>query len=399
MNQHERLYTRLQKDFPTVKPAPRWLAYSADFYLKAKNLDEVSELYRLAPQMGFAILPLGSGSLLPPKSAPVTLGIGLPRQRGSLVLNAERLTLEVGSSATVRQVNERLAKAGLVLRHLPDNPGSTLGGWLGSSARGMERLDRGGKEWPLIGGEYLLYGGLRGFVGRRTLKGVAGYELSRLLQGKWGRLGWAESLILRLRPKAERERLVLVCPSEPAGWAELFGELPFRLKTLVGLELVDKTSAPFVGWPVAGPRFAALSWLAGPSGAVEKEVSELVSAVCGGGSLEIGEDDSWRRELGAFRSGISSRGEMKQILRLTANPGVAPQLLSWAERQELGQAVLVGHIIDGEYELYLRSGNLPELPGGVEIRQRIYITDGVWRLADAPAIEPLVGGFFTDSVV
>lgn len=394
MKEYDLLYTRLQKDFPAIKPAPKWLTYSADFYLKIRNLTEATELYRLALQMDFSILPLGAGSFLPPKGAQATLGISLPRRKGSLVLQSERLTLEADCSATINQINRALDKAGLNLRHLPSNPTSTLGGWLGSFARGMERLDRGGREWPLIGGEYLLYGGSQGFVGRRTLKGVAGYELSRLLQGKWGRLGWAESLVLRLRPKPERELLVLVCPSEPAGWAELFGELPFKLKTLMGLELVDKTSAPFVGWSVAGPRFAALAWLAGPAIAVEKEVGELVSALSGGGNLEVGGEENWRRELGEFRQRITNRGEMKQMLRLTADSSAAPRLLSWAEKKELGEVVLVGHLIDGEYELYLRNGKLPELPSGVEIEQRIWITEGRWRLAEAPSIEPVVMDIF-----
>jgi len=394
MKEYDLLYTRLQKDFPAIKPAPKWLTYSADFHIKITNFNEATELYRLALRMDFAILPVGAGSFLPPKSAQPTLGISLPRRKGSLVLQSERLTLEADCSVAIDQVNKTLDRAGLNLRHLPSNPDSTLGGWLGSSARGIERLDRGGREWPLIGGEYLLYGGRQGFVGRRTLKGVAGYELSRLLQGKWGSLGWAESLVLRLRPKPERELLVLICPSEPAGWAELFGYLPFKLKTLMGLELVDRTSAPFVGWPVAGPRFAALAWLGGPAIAVEKEVGELVSALSGGGNLEVGGDESWRKELGEFRQRISNRGEMKQMLRLAADSSVAPKLLSWAEKKELGEVVLVGHLIDGEYELYLRNEKLPGLPSGVWIERRIWITEGRWRLAEAPSIEPVVMDIF-----
>jgi hypothetical protein len=127
---------------------------------------------------------------------------------------------------------------------------------------------------------------------------------------------------------------------------------------------------------------------------VEKEVGELVSALSGGGNLEVGADDSWRRELGEFRQRISNRGEMKQMLHLTVDSSVAPRLLSWAEKKELGEVVLVGHLIDGEYELYLRNGNLPELPSGVWIERRIWITEGRWRLAEAPGIEPVVLDIF-----
>lgn len=392
MDSLEKIRSKLQKEFPSVKKASKWLSFSADLHLKAKNIDEALRIYRLASKLGFAVLPLGAGTLLPPKEDKPTVALTLPRKKGSLDLRPERLTLEADCSATIGEVTGALDKAGMALRHLPSNSNTTLGGWMGSFSRGAERMDRGGREWPIIGAEYILYGGRKGFVGRRTMKGVAGYELSRLMQGKWGRVGLAESLVLRLRPKAPTQKLALICPGEPSGWVEVFGELPFRLTTLLGLELVDRSVVPFVSWPVSGPRFAMLAWFAGPPRAVDDELSRMVGAVSGGGSMEVGEDGRWLEELADFRRIHTEKGEMRQLLYLEADGDSAPRLMTWADNQGLGEVILVGHLIDGEYELYLRGEEVPQLPDEVKVKRRIRIAEGRWRLSEAPRIDPLVEG-------
>ncbi|MDI3317980.1 MAG: FAD-linked oxidase C-terminal domain-containing protein [Bacillota bacterium] len=143
-------------------------------------------------------------------------------------VDPENLTAEVGAGTSPAELREALAAAGL---RYPADEGdglaSTLGGHLASGVGGPLAALRGGpRDWVLglvvVDGE-----GERLWLGGRSVKNVAGYDLVRLLVGSWGALGAIERAVLRLEPRPEVRRSWLLPlpagaqPPTPRSVAEL----------------------------------------------------------------------------------------------------------------------------------------------------------------------------------
>jgi glycolate oxidase len=99
-------------------------------------------------------------------------------------------------------VGRAAAPHGLVY---PPDPGSfeisTIGGNLATNAGGLRCVKYGVTRDAVLGVEVVLAGGRTVRTGRRTVKGVTGYDLTGLFVGSEGTLGVITSATLRLRPR------------------------------------------------------------------------------------------------------------------------------------------------------------------------------------------------------
>ena len=130
------------------------------------------------------------------------------------------------------------------LRYPPD-PGSwessTIGGNVATNAGGMCCVKYGVTAEYVIGLEVVLASGEVLRTGRRTAKGVAGYDLTRLFVGSEGTLGVITEITLALRPAAEESlTLVAVFPSTAAAGAAVASVSSQGLTPSL-LELLDQT--------------------------------------------------------------------------------------------------------------------------------------------------------------
>ncbi|HKO92630.1 MAG TPA: FAD-linked oxidase C-terminal domain-containing protein, partial [Polyangiaceae bacterium] len=89
----------------------------------------------------------------------------------------------------------------------------TLGGNVATNAGGPRAFKYGVTGRHVLGIEAFLMGGQRVFAGRRTAKGVTGYDLASLLVGSEGTLAVFGELTLRLLPPPE-STLTLLVPFE-----------------------------------------------------------------------------------------------------------------------------------------------------------------------------------------
>ncbi len=106
----------------------------------------------------------------------------------------------------------------------PPDPGSwessTIGGNVATNAGGMCCVKYGVTTEYVLGLEVVLASGEVLRTGRRTAKGVAGYDLTRLFVGSEGTLGVITEVTVTLRPApAESLTLVAVFPSTAAAGA------------------------------------------------------------------------------------------------------------------------------------------------------------------------------------
>jgi glycolate dehydrogenase FAD-linked subunit len=202
-----------------------------------------------------AVLRIAATHRVPvvPQGARTGLAGGANATDGALVLSMTTMDQirevdPVNRIAVVQPgvVNATLAKALAAhgLRFPPD-PGSwessTIGGNVATNAGGMCCVKYGVTSEHVIGLEVVLAGGEVLRTGRRTAKGVAGYDLTRLFVGSEGTLGVITEITLALRPLPEESlTLVAVFDTTAAAGAAVAGIAAAGCTPSL-LELVDRT--------------------------------------------------------------------------------------------------------------------------------------------------------------
>jgi glycolate oxidase len=221
-----------------------------------RDTGEVQAVLRACAAHRVPVTPVGARSGKSGGSLAVQGGVALSllRMNRILAVHPEDL-IAIGQPGVVLEALHQAAEAhGLFYAPDPNSAGyCTLGGTVAENAGGPRALKYGvtrdhvlGLEWVLPGGEVLR-------VGRRTHKGVAGYDLVGLFVGSEGTLGVATEVTVKLLP---RPRVVMTALLSFAGvldaaravsGALLSGLLPRCLELLddVALAAVRAQGYPF----------------------------------------------------------------------------------------------------------------------------------------------------------
>lgn len=164
---------------------------------------EVAEVVRLAGVHDVPVVPRGAGT---------GLAGGANAVDGSIVLLTRRLNriLEVDVADRIARVQPGVVNAELVAAAAevglwyPPDPASwescTIGGNVATNAGGLCCVKYGVTRDAVLGLEVVLADGTVTRLGRRTVKGVAGYDLVGLFVGSEGTLGVVTEVTVRLRP-------------------------------------------------------------------------------------------------------------------------------------------------------------------------------------------------------
>ncbi|MDP9989236.1 glycolate oxidase [Arthrobacter oryzae] len=173
----------------------------------AQSVDDVVELLRLAHAAQVPVVPRGAGT---------GLAAGASARAGEIVLDVSRMNRilsidPVEMIAVVEpgvlnaEVNAAAARHGLF--YAPD-PASTaicsIGGNIATNAGGMWCAKYGVTRESVLGLTIVLADGRILRTGRKTIKGVTGYDLNALFIGSEGTLGVVVEATLRLRPRPVR---------------------------------------------------------------------------------------------------------------------------------------------------------------------------------------------------
>jgi len=211
----------------------------------AEREEDVSAVVRFAAAAGLHVVPRGTGT---------GLSGGANAMAESIVLSLERMTQIVEVNAAERYVvaeagviNDTLreAVAALGLWYPPDPASyriSTIGGNAATNAGGICCVKYGVTGDYVLGMRVVLADGEVVALGRRTAKGVTGYDLTALMIGSEGTLGIITELTLRLRPLGGREERAVVGSFdslEAAGVA--VADITSAGIVPAALELVDRT--------------------------------------------------------------------------------------------------------------------------------------------------------------
>jgi glycolate oxidase len=172
--------------------------------LVASSTEQIAAALAWAQRRRVPVVPRGGGT---------SLAGGATAIDGCLVLSTAGMTaireLDPANELAVAEAgvfNADLDRAAAEhgLMYAPD-PSSyeiaTLGGNLATNAGGLRCVKYGVTRDSVLGLEVVLAGGRVLRTGRRTMKGVTGYDLTALFVGSEGTLGVITSATLRLRPR------------------------------------------------------------------------------------------------------------------------------------------------------------------------------------------------------
>jgi glycolate oxidase len=223
----------------------------------ADREEDVSAVVRVAAASGLRVVPRGAGT---------GLSGGANAMARSIVISLERMTRIVEVNAAERYV---VAEAGVIndtLREAvaahglwyPPDPASyrisTIGGNVATNAGGICCVKYGVTRDYVLGMRVVLADGDVVALGRRTAKGVTGYDLTALMVGSEGTLGIVTEVTLRLLPLGGREERAVVGSFgslRAAGVA--VAEITAAGIVPAALELIDRTCVEAVdAWQSLG---------------------------------------------------------------------------------------------------------------------------------------------------
>ncbi|MEU9251451.1 FAD-linked oxidase C-terminal domain-containing protein [Streptomyces sp. NPDC048270] len=210
-----------------------------------RTVEQVRHVMRTATALRVPVVPQG---------ARTGLSGGANASDGCIVLSLVKMDRILEISAVDRiavvepgVVNAVLSRAvaaqGL---YYPPDPSSweqcTIGGNIGTASGGLCCVKYGVTAEYVLGLDVVLADGRLLSTGRRTAKGVAGYDLTRLFVGSEGSLGIVVRAVLALRPAPPRQ-LVLAAefPSVAAACAAVCAVMEAGLTPSL-LELMDRTT-------------------------------------------------------------------------------------------------------------------------------------------------------------
>ncbi len=279
-----------------------------------RTTEQVASLMAAAHEHRVPVVPRGAGSGLTGGSNAIDGSLVLCLERMRQVRNVDVANGYVETEPGILNTELREHVAGHGLWYAPD-PASkdfcSIGGNVNTNAGGLCCVKYGVTRDAVLGLEVVLPDGRITRVGRRTVKGVAGYDLAGLMVGSEGTLGIVTMARLRLRPLPPPAATVVALFSDVASAGRAVEKI-MATSTPSLLELLDRTTMQAVeewrpsGLPVeAGALRRAQSDF--PGAGADHEGESVLEACLAAGAMEgyRSEDpDQAEMLLGARRMAI-----------------------------------------------------------------------------------------------
>ena len=205
---------------------------------------ETQKIVAIAQDLGVPMVARGGGTGLRGGAVPMAGGIVISteRMKGACEIHKEDLYAVAGAGVTVRDLRRQVEAAGL---YFPIDPASestaTVGGSVGDGAVGMHGLKYGTMRNYVLGLEVVTPDAKTLALGARTVKNVAGYDLTRFMVGAEGVFAIVTSAILKLLPMGER-RVLAFDFADGAGAGSAAAEIMKAGFDPAALEIADATT-------------------------------------------------------------------------------------------------------------------------------------------------------------
>ena len=277
-----------------------WAPYgTAVAAVRPKTTDDVRRIVAVCARHGVPIVPRGAGTGLSGGANAVdgAVIVDLSRMNRIVEVDADNMTATVQAGVVNDDLKKAVAEHGLWYPPDPASaPWSTIGGNVATNAGGLCCLKYGVTRDYVLGLEAVVGGpagdyGTAVRLGRRTTKGVSGYDLAGLFTGSEGTFGVLTEITVRLRParRAAPRTVVgafgsVVAAGEAVAAITRAGLLP------AALELLDRTCLRAVEeWKRLGLEADAaallLAQLDTPGAAGDEEASAVAGVFRAAGAI------------------------------------------------------------------------------------------------------------------
>ncbi len=355
-----------------------------------KGSDEVSLLAREAAAHEVALVPRGGGTGKAGACIPAAgqVVVDLSRMNRILALKPQDLYAVIEPGVVTADLHRAAAAEGLMY---PPDPASfescTLGGNIMTNAGGPRAVKYGVTQRYVWGLEMVLMGGEVMRVGRRSIKGVAGYDLTSLIVGSEGTLALVTEATLHVIPAPQAVETAwlsfsdLMAASRAATQVFAAGILPRVMEVLdhAALDAVRPVSAFAV--PQAG---AAL--LVESDGSHAQAIAELlrlceIAVAHGATDSAVAKSEREREAMRRARRLVS--GRFKEAYPHKMSDDVAVPRSRMAELLDRAQAAgaaagipvaAYGHLGDGNLHLNLLCRTQDERERATPLRRQMLAT-------------------------
>ena len=286
-----------------------------DVVVVAERAEDVALTLAIAEAHGVPVTPRAGGTGRTGGAVPVAGGIVLRTDRLSQIKEIDRhdLVCVAQPGVITGELHEACEKEGLFY---PPDPNSLatcmLGGNVAENAGGPRAFKYGVTRDYVLGVEVCLMGGRVLRPGRRTVKGVTGYDVTALLVGSEGTLGVFTEVTLRLVPKPPEVATILALFEDVHACGDAVTAIVAAGLVPRCLELLDRATLEAVrGNGVSvDPRAGAmlLVELDGEAAALEPQLErlgEVVSKGRGVVDLLVAQDAAQRGRLWEARRALS----------------------------------------------------------------------------------------------
>jgi glycolate oxidase len=350
-----------------------------DAVVRTRSTQDVAAVMRAASRHRIPVTPRAGGTGRTGGSVPLAGGIVLAFEQQNQIkgIELEDMIAVAEPGVITGQFHAAVEQQGLFF---PPDPNSlstcALGGNVAENAGGPRALRYGCTRDYVLGLEVVTASGEVLHLGKRTVKGVTGYDLTSLVVGSEGTLAVITEITLKLipNPPALGTLLALLPDLETAGRAVgavlRMGMLPRCLELLDAytLDLVRKDA----GLPLhPGARALLLVELDGEPKALEQQVETCGNALSDAGALEVlvarhgGERDKlWaaRRELSrALRKAAKNKLAEDVVVPRSRIPDLIERCRAISERHKIAMPAY-GHAGDGNVHVNFLWNDASERP-------------------------------------
>ncbi len=348
--------------------------------VRVESEAEIQAVFEVASRHRVPVVPVGARSGKSGGSLAVHGGIALSTERLNRILEVspEDLVARVEPGVILATFQAEVEKHGLFY---PPDPNSlelcTLGGNVAENAGGPRALKYGVTREYVLGLRAVLPTGEVIKTGHRSIKGVAGYDLTALLVGSEGTLAVVTEIMVKLLPRPRHVATALVAFADVDGAARAVSRVLAQGVIPRCLELMDDVSLSAIARTAPGrfPTGAGALLLVETDGNDEEQVfaeivrvAELVASEARGEVL-VAQDEAQRREIWEVRRYLSVNLKAIHPMKLSEDVAVPrskiPQMVARAKAigLEAGLAVATyGHAGDGNLHCNVMFDRAEERP-------------------------------------
>ncbi len=198
--------------------------------MRPSTTDQLERIVSQAAAAGGKLELRGGGSKArvgAPREAEV---VDMTAFSGILEYDPAELVLTAGGGTPLAEIQAAVAERGQMLAFEPFDHGpmfggpegsATIGGIVAAGVSGSRRLSRGPARDHLLGFKAVSGRGEAFVGGGKVVKNVTGYDLSKVMAGSWGRLAALTEVTLKVLPRPQVERSLVIGGLGPAEAVEL----------------------------------------------------------------------------------------------------------------------------------------------------------------------------------